>query len=413
MDCDGLTTEPCQTGRLNQAGVQAVIKNLSSVVSFLLTPAVGSMAEVFGRRPLLILTPVIPFGTCLFYLLRHLFGLTYYAQIIWDVATAFKMSVVYAYMSDVIPPSRLPVAYGVVAVAEIIPDMVGAQVSTNIGRDVSFWSTTICAGVAVVWAMLTLPESLPADQKQTFEWRKHANPAYCLTILVRYKLFTMIGLLIFISEFINGGAEEVLGLVGTVTLGMSAQDFANLTTTVAAVAIGSVVFVPPIATRYFKTRHILMVVFFLMSFGVIMMSAASTTQGLLTLWFGWLQIGACAIVLLELLMSKHVSMTEQGMTFGAITALSGFGQSLGQLVMMPFELYWAPPPGFPPSPYNMYYLPAILMALLLWICVAMVWHLEEPSQEEKKAAARQASARKLREQALHKLESPEGESAAM
>jgi DHA1 family tetracycline resistance protein-like MFS transporter len=173
-----------------------------AIMQFLGAPLLGVLSDRFGRRKVILVTLA---GSALDYLVMG-----WAPTIVWlfgaRVVSGFfggAMSTCNAYVADVTPPDRRAHGFGVLGAAFGIGFVLGPALGGFLGEvDLRLPFFVAAGAVALNWAYgaLLLPESLPADKRRAFSWRR-ANPVGGLSNLRRFPgIFGLAGVY-FLSVF--------------------------------------------------------------------------------------------------------------------------------------------------------------------------------------------------------------------
>lgn len=158
-----------------------------AALQFVCGPIMGNLGDRFGRRPVL-LGSLAAFS--LDYLLMGFaptIGWLFLGRAVAGVAGAVY-SPAMAYIADVSPPEKRAQSFGIVGAAFGVGFILGPALGGVIGElgpRAPFFVASALALLNFAYGMFVLPESLPADHRRTFEW-KRANPLGTLMALRRY-----------------------------------------------------------------------------------------------------------------------------------------------------------------------------------------------------------------------------------
>ena len=141
-----------------------------SLAQMVATPYLGALSDRYGRRPILLLSQL---GTLVSFLLlgfANTLPLVFAARIL-DGASGGSISTAQAYISDVVEERNRAKAFGVIGAAFGIGFIAGPAISAVLGANGNFTLPIfVAAGISLLSLVLTfllLPESRPADQRQT------------------------------------------------------------------------------------------------------------------------------------------------------------------------------------------------------------------------------------------------------
>jgi len=145
-----------------------------ALMQFLFAPVLGSLSDRFGRRPV-ILIALLGFG--INYLLLALApNLTWLivARIISGILGA-SITTANAYIADISTPQNRAQNFGLVGAAFGLGFILGPALGGILGTISPRLPFYVAAGLVLLnwlYGLLILPESLPADKRRPFSWRK-------------------------------------------------------------------------------------------------------------------------------------------------------------------------------------------------------------------------------------------------
>jgi DHA1 family tetracycline resistance protein-like MFS transporter len=149
-----------------------------ALCQFLASPALGALSDLWGRRPVLLISL---FGSIIGYLFLALggsFPVLLIGRII-DGLTGGNISTVFAYLADITKPEERSKYYGMVGAAGGFGFMIGPAIGGVLGAVHLTLPLYLAAGITAVnmiWGYFVLPESLKPEHKlEKFEL-SHLNP---------------------------------------------------------------------------------------------------------------------------------------------------------------------------------------------------------------------------------------------
>jgi len=160
-----------------------------AIMQFIFSPILGNLSDRFGRRPVL-LTALFGFG--LDYLLMAMaptIGWLFAGRIIAGICGA-SITTGMAYIADISTPEKRSANFGMVGAAFGIGFIVGPVIGGLLGEygpRIPFYAAAAITMMNWLYGYFILPESLPADKRRKFEW-KRANPFGAIKQLRRYPL---------------------------------------------------------------------------------------------------------------------------------------------------------------------------------------------------------------------------------
>jgi DHA1 family tetracycline resistance protein-like MFS transporter len=169
-----------------------------SVMQFIFSPVLGSLSDRYGRRPVL-LAALFGFGVdYLFLAFAPTIGWLFVGRVIAGI-TGASFTTATAYIADISTPEKRAQNFGLIGMAFGIGFIIGPVLGGFLGQYGSRIPFFAAAGLSLLnwlYGYFILPESLPAENRRKFEW-KRANPAGTLLQLKRYPVIAgLIGSLI-------------------------------------------------------------------------------------------------------------------------------------------------------------------------------------------------------------------------
>jgi len=160
-----------------------------AVMQFFFAPVLGNLGDRFGRRPVLLFA-LLALG--LDYLL-----MAFAPTIVWLFAgrliagiAGSTFSIAYAYVTDTTPIEKRAQAFGMVGAAFgggfILGPVIGGILG-EFGDRIPFYAAAGLALVNVVYGFFVLGESLAAENRRKFQWRR-ANPLGALLQIRKFPL---------------------------------------------------------------------------------------------------------------------------------------------------------------------------------------------------------------------------------
>lgn len=179
-----------------------------SVMQFLFSPVLGNLSDQFGRRPVLLASL---FGFGLDYLI-----LAFAPNITWLFVgrmlagiTGASFTTATAYIADISPPEKRAQNFGIIGAAFGLGFIIGPVIGGLLGKygeRVPFYAASALTFLNFLYGLFILPESLPAEKRRKFEW-KRSNPLGALLQLKKYP-FIMPLVAAFFFVYIAGHAVQ-------------------------------------------------------------------------------------------------------------------------------------------------------------------------------------------------------------
>lgn len=315
------------TGSVRAAGIwTGVIASLWATMQFLCAPVIGALSDRYGRRPvILVSTAGLALDWVLMALAPSLWWLVL-GRIIGGVTSA-SGTAIFAYMADITPAEGRTRAFGLVGAAISAGFVAGPALGGLLGEFGSrtpFWVAAALSGLAFLYGLFVLPESLRPEHRAPFSWAR-ANPVGVLQLLRSQRELAGLAVSTFLLNFAHRVFTSVFVLyaghrygLGTLQVGLLLTVAGGLDLIVQGVLVG------PVAARLGDRRTMLLGLGG-GALGLLAMALAPT--GLLfaaalapnALW-------GFAEPTLKSLMSARVGESEQGLLQGAnhsIASLAG------------------------------------------------------------------------------------------
>jgi DHA1 family tetracycline resistance protein-like MFS transporter len=141
-------------------------------MQFMFSPAMGSLSDRFGRRPVILVSLL---GSGLDYLLlawAPTIGWLFLARIISGL-TGANFTAASAYIADVTPPEKRAAGFGMIGAAFGLGFIAGPAVGGVLGAHDLRLPFLVAAGITLVnwiYGLLVLPESLAPEHRRAFDW---------------------------------------------------------------------------------------------------------------------------------------------------------------------------------------------------------------------------------------------------
>ena len=160
-----------------------------AVAQFLFAPLLGALSDRVGRRPVILISL---FGLGVDYLIMGFaptLGWLFVGRLIAGVMGA-NVTTANAYIADVSKPENRARNFGLIGVAFGLGFIFGPAIGGLLGSidlRLPFFASAGLALLNWLYGFFVLPESLPAEKRDVFRWRK-ANPVGSLHVLRTYPL---------------------------------------------------------------------------------------------------------------------------------------------------------------------------------------------------------------------------------
>jgi DHA1 family tetracycline resistance protein-like MFS transporter len=340
------------------------------LMQFLCSPLLGALSDRYGRRPVILISCLGLGIDYVFMALAPSLTLLLIGRIISGI-TAATISTAFAYIADVTPPDGRAKAFGVVGVAFGLGFVVGPAIGGLLGGfdpRLPFWVSAAACLINAAFGWFILPESLPAERRMAFAW-KRANPIGALRLLLSHRQLTGLAVVDFLANVAHQVLPSVFVLYAAYRYGWG-QAAVGLTLAFVGVcsAIVQGLLIGPIVARIGARRALML--------GLLAGGLGLTIYGLAPTG-AWFYLGVPVVVLWGLagpasqeMMSRLVGPSEQGQLQGANSSSRSITGLLGPAL---FTGTFAWLLSFLPGA------PFLLAAAILVAAAAVSWAVTKPS----------------------------------
>jgi MFS transporter, DHA1 family, tetracycline resistance protein len=304
-----------------------------AVMQFLFSPILGNLSDRYGRRPVLLIS-LLGLGLDYIFLVfaPSLFWL-FIGRIISGVMGA-SFTTASAYIADITPPEKRAQNFGLIGVAFglgfIIGPVLGGLLGT-LGPRVPFIAAAAFSLLNLIYGYFILPESLPADKRRKFEW-KRANPIGSFKSLRKSALLSGLVVVLFFVYMASHAVQSTWPYFTEEVLSWTEKDVGiSLGVVGILVALVQGVLIRKINPILGPKRSVL-VGMSLYALGLIAFSFATR---------GWMMyafllpycLGGIAGPALQGIISSQVPMNEQGELQGGLTGVMSLTNIIGPVMM--------------------------------------------------------------------------------
>ena len=180
-----------------------------SLMQFIFSPIIGGLSDKYGRRPVLLFS-LFGFGVnYIFMALSPTIAWLFVGRIIAGI-TGASFSAANAYIADVTPFEKRAQSFGLVGAMFGLGFIIGPTIGGLLGEMGTRVPFYVAAGLSLanwVYGYFFLPESLPADKRREFDF-KRANPIGSVVNLRKNKFvfsLTAALFLVYVSGFATQG----------------------------------------------------------------------------------------------------------------------------------------------------------------------------------------------------------------
>ncbi|MBX9460012.1 MAG: TCR/Tet family MFS transporter [Brevundimonas sp.] len=349
--------------------INGVFVALWAGMQFVCSPIIGSLSDQYGRRPVILISCA---GLAADYVLMAV------APDLWWLAlgriiagiTSSSFTTIYAYMADITAPEQRARAYGLIGAAFsggfVLGPVLGGFLG-EFGPRVPFWFAAGLSGLAFLYGLLVLPESLPAGKRMKFSWAR-ANPVGALILLKRHTELSGLALVNFLLYFAHHVFSAVFVLYAALRYGWGPAEVGLLLALVGVLdMLVQGVLTGPVVKRFGDRATMVFGLFG----GTVGIAAMGWAPG--GLWFILAMLPnalwGLAMPTLQSLMTRRVGDDEQGQLQGANMSVASIAGVASPLFFGWIYSISAGPAAIVPHPGLAFFLAAaalLLAALIGW-----------------------------------------------
>jgi MFS transporter, DHA1 family, tetracycline resistance protein len=311
--------------------INGVFVALWALMQFVASPVIGSLSDQYGRRPVILLSAA---GLSADYVLMAVAPNLWWLALGRIVAgvTSSSFTTVFAYMADITEPENRARGYGLIGAAFSAGFVAGPLLGGFLGEispRAPFWFAAALSGLAFLYGLVVLPESLAPEKRMAFSWRR-ANPFGALVLLRSHAELAGLAVVNFLLYFAHHVFSAVFVLYAAFRYGWSAWEVGVLLALVGVLdMLVQGLLVGPMVKR-FGDRATMVFGLFGGAFGIAAMGLAPT--GLtFTLAMFPNALWGLSMPTLQSLMTRRVSESEQGQLQGANMSVASIAGVLSPL----------------------------------------------------------------------------------
>jgi DHA1 family tetracycline resistance protein-like MFS transporter len=321
------------------ATVFGVFGTVWALMQFLFSPLLGALSDRFGRRPVVLLSN---FGSGLDYILMALapnLAWLFVGRLISGITSA-SIPTAYAYIADVTPREQRAKSFGLIGAAFGAGFVLGPAIGGLLGGidpRLPFWASAAFSLANACYGLFVLPESLPEADRAPFDWRR-GNPLGALGLLRSHR--ELFGLAL--TNFIAYVAHVVLQTVFVLYVGCRYgwdERAVGLSLTVVGICqiIVQAALIGPVVARIGeRIAASLGLVFGAM--GMLVFGLAPS-GALFLLGIPLAALWGLSGPSIQGLMTRRVSVSEQGLLQGANTSVIGVANLVGPMIFASLFAY--------------------------------------------------------------------------
>lgn len=303
-----------------------------SAAQFLCAPALGVWSDRYGRRPVLLISL---FGTSIGYFLFGYAGsllLLFIARII-DGATGGNISTAQAYIADITPPEDRAKNFGLVGAAFGLGFIIGPALGGVLAH-ISLSAPAYCAGlltlITVILSYFFLPETLHEDARAAASiGLREINPFTQGLVALRRPTIMPLMIAIFFLNYAFSGLQTNFAVFTFERLGMGPEANAMVFAYVGVVAVLMQAVIVRRLSKIYSDRSLALTGLAIMALGFL---ATAFAYGLIMIYFAstLTSVGSgLTTPTLTSMLSKEVSLREQGWVLGASQSFASLARIIG------------------------------------------------------------------------------------
>jgi DHA1 family tetracycline resistance protein-like MFS transporter len=352
-----------------------VFATVWALMQFVFSPVQGALSDRFGRRPVIL---VSNFGLGLDYVVMALapnLAWLFAGRVISGICSA-SVSTAFAYIADVTPAEQRAARFGMIGAAFGVGFVVGPALGGVLGAfdpRLPFWAAAGASLLNGLYGLLVVPESLPAERRTPFSWRR-ANPVGSLLLLRTHRELYGLAAANFLAQVAHVALPTVFVLYADYRYGWGERAVGFTLALVGACAIVVQAGLVGRVVKCFGERGALAIGLLFGALGFAVYGVAPS---------GWLFcVGVPLMALWGLaspaangLMSQRVSPSAQGQLQGANASIQGIANLVAPVIFAQLFAYvigagrgW----NLPGAPF-------LLAAVLLVAAAALAWRVTRPA----------------------------------
>ena len=305
-------------------------------MQFIFSPLIGNLSDRFGRRPILLISVL---GMSLDYLVMYFAPDLLWLVIGRAVSGIFGASFTSAsaYIADISTPDKRAQNFGMIGAAFGIGFVIGPAIGgllSDFGARTPFLVAAFFSMANFIYGFIVLKESLPVENRRTFEW-KRSNPFGALKQIKRFEKLKYLFLVSFLTILTTMCVHSTWNFYSMEKFGWTTKEV-GISLAVVGVCFGVVQgaltgkIVAKIGQRNAAKLGLFLSIFVLMGMGLI--------------YEGWMMY---AIILpyaftgivdpaIRSIISGQVQSNEQGELQGIFTSLMSLAEIIGPPLFMWF-----------------------------------------------------------------------------
>lgn len=340
-----------------------------ALMQFIFSPILGGLSDRFGRRPILLISLLGLGIDYIFHALAPSIAWLFVGRVIAGICGA-SYTTATAYIADISTPEKRAQNFGLVGVAFglgfIFGPSLGGFIGEAFGLRTPFYVAAALSLLNALYGYFILPESLPANNRRAFDF-KRSNPVGSLLNIKRFPV--LYGLMAsFILIYLAAHAVQSNWTFYTMHRFKWSKTDVGLSLTVVGVLVAAVQggLIRIIVPKLGQTRAVF-VGFILYSLGLFMFGLANQSWMMYAFLVPYC-LGGIAGPTLQGIISGQVPQNEQGELQGTLTSLMSATAIFGPLLMNGLFSYFtssASPIQFPGAAFILGGILTVISTILL------------------------------------------------
>lgn len=342
-----------------------------ALMQFFFSPVLGGLSDQYGRRPVILISN---FGLGLDYVLMAwapTLSWLFVGRVISGI-TAASISTSFAYIADVTPPDRRAKSYGLVGAAFGVGFVLGPAIGGLLGGlnpRLPFW---VAAGFSLAnacYGLFVLPESLARENRAPFKW-KRANPLGALVLLRSHRELFGLASANFLAYLAHVALQSVFVLYAGYRYGWD-ENAVGLT--LALVGACALVVQAGLVGRVVSRFGERITLVSALVFGAVGMAIYGLAPNGILFLIGVpiMSLWGLAGPSIQGLMTRRVSVSQQGQLQGANSSIMGIANLIGPVLFTTVFAYFIGAGRF----WHLPGAPFLLATLLLLAAATLAWRV--------------------------------------
>lgn len=320
---------------VNQASTYgALLLSVFAITQFLFAPVIGNLSDMYGRRPVLLLS-LLGFGIDYVILaVAPSYGWLFVGRVVAGV-TGASFTTATAYIADVSPDETTRAKnFGMIGAAFglgfVLGPALGALLATW-GIRAPFYAAAALCLLNCLYGYFFLPESLSIENRRRFDF-KRANPFGSLRFLTNHPEIGGLAISFFLIYL---GAQAVQGNWNFFTIYRFhwSEKMVGISLAVVGVLVGGVqAGLTPIINPKIGNEKSIYLGLSLYALGLVLFAFATESWMMFAFLIPYCLGGICGPSI-QAIISGHVPSNQQGELQGALTSLMSLTTIIGPLIM--------------------------------------------------------------------------------